>query len=416
MIKLLILADDFTGGLDTGVQFASRGIPTCVLTRTGEDYESAAEDCEVLVVVAETRHLSAEEAYRTVYAVIRKAAELGVPHIYKKTDSALRGNIGAELTAVMEACGASLLPFIPALPAMDRVTRKGVHYVDGMPVAESVFGRDPFEPVRESNVARLIALQSTMPVVSIRPEELEESLGIAVVDAETEEDLRRAGQALSEVEGWRVSAGCAGFASVLPELLHLYRGEIPTLPKLDPGLFILCGSVNPITQRQLDFGERNGFIRIHIPPEQKLNPEGFGSAEGEAVLAGWRQKMEETPWMILDANDPEPDNHETAEFADHLGMAIEEVRARISESMGTIFRALMQSEAGRTLLITGGDTLLQGMNRMNVYRMNPLMEVFPGIVLSRVKLYGRDRFVITKSGGFGEESLLSDLKNLISLQ
>ena len=27
MIKLLILADDFTGGLDTAVQFASRGFP-----------------------------------------------------------------------------------------------------------------------------------------------------------------------------------------------------------------------------------------------------------------------------------------------------------------------------------------------------------------------------------------------------
>ena len=416
MIKLLILADDFTGGLDTGVQFASRGIPTCVLTRTEEDYESAAEDCEVLVVVAETRHLSAEEAYRTVSAVIRKAVELGVPHIYKKTDSALRGNIGAELTAVMEACGASLLPFIPALPSMDRVTRKGVHYVDGVPVAESVFGRDPFEPVRESNIASLIALQSTMPVISITPEELEESLGIAVIDAETEEDLKRAGEALSEMEGWRVSAGCAGFASVLPELLHLHRGTAPSLPKLDPGLFILCGSVNPITQRQLDFGEQKGFIRIHIPPKQKLDPEGFETADGQAAIAGWRRKMEETPWMILDANDSDPDNHETAELAGEQGMAIEEVRARISESLGLIFKALMQSRAERTLLITGGDTLLQGMNRMNVFRMNPLMEVFPGVVLSKVTLEGRPRYVMTKSGGFGEESLLSDLKDLISNQ
>ena len=416
MIKLLILADDFTGGLDTGVQFASRGIPTCVLTRTGEDYEIEAEDCEVLVVVAETRHLSAEEAYRTVYGVARKAIQQGIPHIYKKTDSALRGNIGAELTAVMEACGVSLLPFIPALPAMDRVTRGGIHYVDGVPVAESVFGRDPFEPVHESNVARLIALQSIMPVVSIKPDTLADSLGIAVIDVETDVDMKRAAQALNSIEGWKVAAGCAGLASALPELLHLTCNGVPTLPKLDPGLFVLCGSVNPITQRQLSFGEQNGFVRVHIPPEQKINPEEFQTAVGQNTLAGWKEQMETAPWMILDANDTNPDNHETAVLAEDQGMAIEEVRARISESLGIIFKAMMESPAERTLLITGGDTLLQGMNRMNVFRMNPLTEVFPGVVLSRVKLGNRARYVITKSGGFGEETLLSDLKELISRQ
>ena len=32
MVKLLIIADDFTGALDTGVQFAARGAATRVIT------------------------------------------------------------------------------------------------------------------------------------------------------------------------------------------------------------------------------------------------------------------------------------------------------------------------------------------------------------------------------------------------
>ena len=32
MVKLLIIADDFTGALDTGVQFAARGAATSVIT------------------------------------------------------------------------------------------------------------------------------------------------------------------------------------------------------------------------------------------------------------------------------------------------------------------------------------------------------------------------------------------------
>ena len=68
MLLLLILADDFTGALDTGVQFAACGIPTRVVV--GEQVDFAANDAAVLVVDTETRHLPAAEAY----AVIAKPA------------------------------------------------------------------------------------------------------------------------------------------------------------------------------------------------------------------------------------------------------------------------------------------------------------------------------------------------------
>ncbi len=143
MIQLLILADDFTGGLDTGVQFAEKGIRTRVVTNPEADFELSAQGCQVLVVVAETRHLSKEQAYKIVYGIVKKGAQLGIPHIYKKTDSALRGNIGAELTAALDASGAKTLYFLPAMPGLNRVTENGVHYIDGVPAAESVFGKGP---------------------------------------------------------------------------------------------------------------------------------------------------------------------------------------------------------------------------------------------------------------------------------
>ena len=416
MIRLLVIADDFTGGLDTGVQFASRGIPTCVLTDLNADFSTAAGECEILVVVAETRHLPATDAYNAVYSAARKGAELSIGHIYKKTDSALRGNIGAELAAVYEACCADFLPFIPALPAMNRITRDGIQYIDGVPVAQSVFGRDPFEPVKESDVARLVSLQTRLPVGNAVPDRVERREGITVIDAARDEDLRQAADALSLIKNLRVSAGCAGFAAMLPELLGLASRGVPELPRLDPGLFVLCGSVNPITQKQLNHGEKSGFSRIHIAPETKLHPELFGTAEGQAVLSGWKEQMASHDWMILDANDTDPRNMETAVRAAEEGLSIEDVRQRISESLGIILSEITDSPAERTLLITGGDTLLESMNRMKVFRMMPLTEVYPGVVLSRVVLHGQPRLVLTKSGGFGHETLLSDLKKLITEQ
>ena len=61
MILLFIIADDFTGALDTGVQFAARGIPTQVTVDPEVDF--AAHDTAVLVVDTETRHLTVSETF-----------------------------------------------------------------------------------------------------------------------------------------------------------------------------------------------------------------------------------------------------------------------------------------------------------------------------------------------------------------
>ena len=112
MLLLLILADDFTGALDTGVQFAACGIPTRVVV--GEQVDFAANDAAVLVVDTETRHLPAAEAYAVIAKLTREAMSAGVFSIYKKTDSALRGNIGAELSALLKTSGERQLSFLPA--------------------------------------------------------------------------------------------------------------------------------------------------------------------------------------------------------------------------------------------------------------------------------------------------------------
>ena len=93
MILLLIIADDFTGALDTGVQFALRGIQTKVVVDPEVDFTSC--DAKVLVVDTETRHLPSVQAYEIVSKLTTRALQAGVQSIYKKTDSALRGNIGA---------------------------------------------------------------------------------------------------------------------------------------------------------------------------------------------------------------------------------------------------------------------------------------------------------------------------------
>ena len=66
MVKLLIIADDFTGALDTGVQFSAHGAVTSVITDPAFDFTKVDSSIQVLVMDAETRHLEPEQAYSVV--------------------------------------------------------------------------------------------------------------------------------------------------------------------------------------------------------------------------------------------------------------------------------------------------------------------------------------------------------------
>nr|WP_315434341.1 four-carbon acid sugar kinase family protein [uncultured Stomatobaculum sp.] len=414
MLRLLILADDFTGALDTGVRFAARGIPTQVVTAEG--FEDVPKDTEVLVIDTETRHLSPEEAGNRIHALTKSAIQAGVSCIYKKTDSALRGNVGAELAAVLRAGTTKSLPFLPAFPQIGRTTEGGRHFINGIPVNESPFGKDPFEPVKTAELAVLIGEQSEVPVSrfpALRPGDVPpKQKGILVFDAKTEEELSVNGRVLFRTGAPRVLAGCAGFAAFLPELLGMTGYESRALPSLSPRLLVLCGSVNPITRRQLSVAADAGFWHVHLMPQEKLLPDFFATADGSKALQALREQLREHPYLIIDSNDA-GENMATKNYAENLGLSLEELRCRIANALGTVLAGLIEEPALGTLLLTGGDTLLQCMNALGVRKVEPIGELESGIVLCRFSYRGKEHAVITKSGGFGEEDLLPRLARFL---
>ena len=413
VIRLLIIADDFTGALDTGVQLAKQGVSTRVTTDREADLNEAGAGCDVLVVDSETRHLPPQEAYQIVYGLTARAKALSIPHIMKKTDSALRGNIGAELSAVLDASKAPFLPFFPALPEMGRITVGGIHYIGETPVAQSPFGQDPFEPVQSSSVPEIIASQTDLPVTVIgenQAVDLKSIRGIAVFDAKTQDTLARAAGCLSQSGALSVMAGCAGLGGTLKDILSL-KGEKPAMPSLSKGLLMLCGSVNPITRDQLRQADRAGYAHIHLSPEEKLTEGYFETEAGLRRIRQFQEALGENPFLIIDANDEAEDNGPTRACAQSRGLNTDDLRVLISGALGDIMRQLMQGALPGSLLITGGDTLMECMKRLGVSRMEPIGELSAGVVYSRFTYEQKDFCVISKSGGFGRETLLSDLKN-----
>ncbi len=415
MVKLLILADDFTGALDTGVQFSGKGIRTQVVVSS--HWVEPDSDCDVMVIDVETRHVTQEKAYEIVYDVCQQAVRYGISCFYKKTDSALRGNVGSELQAAADAVKEKDIVFVPAFPAMRRITVDGVHYIDGIPVKESVFGQDPFEPVMHDRVDEL--LQATGykgEIIGVSNEarkhqaEDEGKQQLFLYDAETDADLDEIAAAVRMRKDMPILSGCAGFAAKLPELLELPVKESGSV-ELKENLVFLCGSVNPITKSQIVYGEKMGIPRIHLKPEEKLEISYWDQPEGlEKIRQLAKDGMQH---IIIDSNDEEG-RSDTMDYAAEKGYTIEDVRVRISQTLGYLLKKLIDAGMEGTYLITGGDTLIGFMKAIGVNELEPVNEIRPGCVLTSLNYQNKKHYVITKSGGFGQERLIEQLTKILS--
>ncbi|WHH57988.1 four-carbon acid sugar kinase family protein [Petroclostridium sp. X23] len=413
MIKLLIVADDFTGALDTGVQFAKNGIDTKVITDLEYDFANASHDTEVLVVNTETRPLLPEQAYKRVYELTKKALAAGVCNIYKKTDSALRGNIGSELTALLDASDEEYLAFLPAFPKIGRITRVGIHYIAGIPVRESVFGQDPFEPVMHSSISQIIGEQSKACVVNVPIEEdysrntCLNRKHIAVFDAENDHDLYRIGSTLKNQGRLKIMAGCAGFAAFLPGILELKGNKKAGLKKTD-GLLVVSGSLNPITKEQIEYAESQGFRRVTLGVEQKLGIDYLETGKGKKFIGTLREYCEENVPLIIDTF-TSGNVINTSDDAQKDEISKEEFRFRVANNLGMIVKALIQGGLRHTIIMTGGDTLMGFMKLIHCNELVPISEIGQGAVLSNLNLNGKDLQVISKSGGFGEKEIFVNI-------
>jgi uncharacterized protein YgbK (DUF1537 family) len=405
MLKLLVIADDFTGALDTGVQFSKQGIQTFVSTETAVQYDQLSDEIEVLVLNTESRHLTFNQAYEKLRMILESARVAQVPFIYKKVDSALRGNISAEIKAILDTSDQTVLPFLPAYPEMNRVVIDGQLYIDDVLVSESVFADDPYEPVNESNVMQRLQIEAGIEATLVKDNFITDS-GVAVFDAQTDEMLWAHGKQLAEQELLAVTVGCAGFAKILAQQLFS-DGKIYDYTLAKP-VVVVCGSVNPITKKQIEYVEKK-YPRISLNAHQLLDVTHWEEVEGQEEIAHYLQLMSEHSLLVFETCSDQTTT-EIVTYGERKGLSVEESRFRIGESLGKLTRALWTQHQENTFLFTGGDTLFQSMKVLGVTGIKPLTEIKPGVVLSVIEWDGKEMQVITKSGGFGTEELFEEIR------
>jgi len=147
-MRVCVLADDLTGGNATASLLKREGLPTHTHlfghAPHGDAPMSLREDGAHILDLETRERTDGETAARLAIATawIGDAPDL----IGLRIDSTLRGPIRASLDALL-ADPRRLALVVPAFPASGRTTRDGVHYVYGMPLAETQVADDPHCPV-----------------------------------------------------------------------------------------------------------------------------------------------------------------------------------------------------------------------------------------------------------------------------
>lgn len=407
--KLVAIADDITGAFDTGVQFSKRGASVKVVT--GDHMVDAMMQADVLVIDAETRHLTPQEAYQKTRELAAWALERGATYFYVKTDSGLRGNIGVAIKAVLDATGILLAAFAPAYPDMNRITLNGQQFINGIPIQDSVFGQDEFEPVLAPTISGLIKpfgldvmecpLDMGYDTVVTRPT-------VAVFDTRTNEDFSRIAAHLKAENQLTVTAGCAAFAAMLAGPLELPDCVKPA-PVVIPPLLVICGSLNPITRKQMEYCEKMGGHRVVLSSDQLLDDGFLDSASGHSWIAGLLPAMRKHKTLLLDTGLRPLKT--VGDIVEGEGLRKHEASLRIARQMGRVLERLLEMKESEayTPMIIGGDTLMGYLALQEALDLELEGEVTTGVVAFRFKGKSHPIQMLSKSGGFGNVTLLSDV-------
>lgn len=213
MERVLIIADDLTGALDSGCAFAGRGLVTRVALNVSDLAQTLADNsAQVVAVVSASRELSAARAAQ-ISLEICDAMQAFDGIVLKKIDSRLKGNIAAELAPLARRVGRPILA-CPAIPAQGRFTQDG-----------KVIGAGVASPIA---IVPILGLPAALP------------------DCHTDDDLDRALPAdLRE----NLYVGAAGLAAALARRLAP-EGTAAPLPLPRP-LLLAIGSRDPITLAQI---------------------------------------------------------------------------------------------------------------------------------------------------------------------
>jgi uncharacterized protein YgbK (DUF1537 family) len=409
-ILLGCIADDFTGATDLANNLVRAGMR--VVQAIGVPAQPLDVEADAVVVALKSRTIAPQEAVAQSLAALRWLQSQGARQIYFKYcstfDSTARGNIGPVAEALMDALDCDFAIATPAFPDNHRTVFKGHLFVGDALLDESGMQNHPLTPMTDANLVRVLQAQCRRKVglidyravaqgesaIRARIAALRaEGVGLAIVDAISNEDLLRLGPALADQP--LVTAG-SGVAIGLPANFGLAPSpRAAALPPATGLRAVVSGSCSVATNRQV-----MDFIRAGLPA-LPLDPLRIAAGMDVAAEAlAWAEPLLAAgPVLLYSTADP----NAVKSVQGRLG--VEEAGAMVERTIANIARGLVESGV-RQLVVAGGETSGACVQALGIAQMKIGAQIDPGVPWCHAQAAaagGVGMHLTLKSGNFGTD-------------
>jgi D-threonate/D-erythronate kinase len=419
MTPFAIIADDLSSATDCGAQVVRSGL-SVVVPLGGYSLPTQTRAVDVISVDTDSRSLSPAQAYAKVKAATQQLTAEGWTHFYKSVDSTLRGNLGAEIEALLDVVKPDFTVIAPAFPKYGRTTIDGVQYLHGRPLHETEFGTDPTAPVRDANIARRLAEgsnrrtgQLTLEQVRAGPMQIKGAIQGLLADGVFAllVYLKRLCLGLFHKDLRIVWVGSTGLAEFIPLAFGVDSASnsfdqdrpIDSRPAL-----ALVGSASETTRGQLDYAQSNNQLEvIFLDPARMIQNDAPAADELEQTISNLRVVINSGHDVALVVRASREEIAATQQIGAALNLSPAQVAQRIVDSLAQIASRLVDDGRSSGIVATGGDTANALCNALGAQALEVLGEVEAGIPIMR--LLGEHSLpLVTKAGGFGSPAAIAD--------
>ena len=406
-ILLGCIADDFTGATDLANNLVRSGLRA--VQTIGVPEGPLGDEVEAVVVALKSRTIPAAQAVAQSLKALEWLRGQGARQFYFKYcstfDSTPKGNIGPVTEALMDALGLDFTIACPAFPENKRTIFKGYLFAGDVPLNESGMENHPITPMTDANLVRVLQVQTRRKVglidytvVARGAEAIRERMarlradgtGIAIVDALSDDDLRRMGPAFAELP--LVTAG-SGVAIALARNWGIEPSlHAAALPPAAGHAAIVSGSCSVATRGQVRaFIDAGGAA---LP----LDPLALGRGEDvvSETLAWARGALAAGPALVYSTAEP------GAVQRVQRRLGAEQGGTMIELALAAIARGLVE-QGVRRLVVAGGETSGAVVQALGIRQLRIGPQIDPGVpwCAAHSPVAGGLLHLALKSGNFG---------------
>lgn len=414
-MRIGVIADDLTGANATGVRMSKEGIQTATVVQ-GTPFPFQAEN-DALVVDTDSRYSPGTLAQKRVRNSINDLTQWGADLFCKRIDSTMRGNIGAELEALLDRLGESArIVVAPSFPDSGRIVIGGYLLVNDVPLEQTDVAQDPVYPINQSCVPPLISKQTKYSVASLslsdvlqdqkhiacKVRDLCKDAQIIVCDATTNEQIENIGEAMEAIKEYQFVAADPG------PLTAAYAKAVLHSTRPNKRIMLTIGSATQLTGQQLNYVlEKTGAEPIYADPMKLAS---YSSTWDEEIERVTKQGVRSKDTLLIVTT-----HHPGHALIDLKSKALAEntsedaLAKRITDALGKITRQIIENADNpiKGCFSSGGDVTasLCAISRAEAIELEE--EVLPLAAFGRIKGGYFDSLpLITKGGLVGDKKAI----------